>query len=70
MLFRSGLLDPGDEVVHRIPPYRHAWLQVARGSVLANGNLLEQGDGAAVSHEDQLVITGKDRAEVLVFELT
>lgn len=44
-------------------------LTTARGKVLVNGHTLEQGDGAAVSEEDQLVITGIEKAEVLLFDL-
>lgn len=63
------LLDKGEEVVHQILKNRHTWLQVVRGSVVANGQLLEQGDGAAVSDEEHLIVTGKDNAEVLLFDL-
>lgn len=65
----ASLLESGDEVTHHIPDNRHAWLQVARGSILASGQLLEQGDGAAVSDENQLVITGREMVEVLLFDL-
>jgi redox-sensitive bicupin YhaK (pirin superfamily) len=44
-------------------------LQVARGSVLLNGHLLEQGDGVAVTNEELLRIVGKETSEVLVFDL-
>ncbi len=64
-----ALLEPGKKVDHHIPENRHAWLQVAGGTVLANGHLLEHGDGAAVSGEDQLVITGKENGELLLFDL-
>ena len=63
------LLESNEEVIHQIPKNRCAWLQVARGSVLANGQLLEQGDGAAVSNEDRLIVSGKEKSEVLLFDL-
>jgi len=65
----AALLEHGEEIDHVVPAGRHAWLQVARGSVEINGHHLEQGDGAAVSDENQLIITGKEKAEVLLFEL-
>ena len=47
----AALLEPGEEVAHQLAPGRHAWAQVARGAVELNGQLLQQGDGAAVSGE-------------------
>ncbi|HKP71842.1 MAG TPA: pirin family protein [Pyrinomonadaceae bacterium] len=65
----AALLEPGQEVVHQLPAERHAWLQVARGAVELNGQTLNQGDGAAVSRESQLVIAGRESSEVLLFDL-
>ena len=65
-----SLLDKGQKVEHALAPGRHAWLQVARGSVQLNGSRLEQGDGANVSDEQKLAITGKqDGSEILLFDL-
>lgn len=63
------LLEADENVIYHIPENRHAWLQIARGSVLVNGHLLEQGDGAAVSSEDTVIISGQGRSEVLLFDL-
>jgi len=65
----AGLLENGEEIDHVVPAGRHAWLQVARGSIEINGHHLEQGDGAAVSDEKRLIVTGKEKAEVLLFDL-
>jgi redox-sensitive bicupin YhaK (pirin superfamily) len=65
----AAVLAPGDEVAHELAPGRHAWLQIARGSLELNGELLEAGDGAAVSDETRLVLTGRDEAELLLFDL-
>ncbi|MDD2273026.1 MAG: pirin family protein [Desulfuromonadaceae bacterium] len=59
----------GDEIAYTIPPGRHVWLQVARGKVLVNGQKLAEGDGAAISDEDQVVMTGEEDAEILLFDL-
>jgi len=65
-----ALLDKGQKVEHTLTPGRHAWLQVAKGSVELNGTRLEQGDGAAVSDEQNLTIVGaEDGAEILLFDL-
>jgi len=65
----AGLLSHGQAVTHSLEPGRHAWLQVARGEVVANGEPLRAGDGAAVSGERSLEIAGSGRAEVLLFDL-
>jgi redox-sensitive bicupin YhaK (pirin superfamily) len=48
---------------------RHAYVQVARGKVKLNGALLETGDGAAISAEKAVELTGVADAEVLLFDL-
>jgi quercetin 2,3-dioxygenase len=64
-----SLLAPGEQVEHQLGTGRHAWLQVAKGAVELNGQPLTQGDGAAVSDENKLVIRGKEDAEILLFDL-
>lgn len=66
----AALLESGAQVTHRLEPRRHAWIQVARGAVEVNGQLLEQSDGAAISEEATLTMTGKESAEVLLFDLS
>jgi len=65
----ATLLGPGESVKHQLKPERHAYVQVARGSVTLNGRPLEVGDGAAVSGEKALELIGVKDAEVLVFDL-
>jgi redox-sensitive bicupin YhaK (pirin superfamily) len=64
----ATLLDKGQRAELTLGS-RHAWVQVARGSASVNGQSLAQGDGAAVSGEERLVLEG-DGAELLVFDLT
>jgi redox-sensitive bicupin YhaK (pirin superfamily) len=63
------LLEPGQEVKYELGKGRYAWLQVAKGAVELNGKSLNQGDGAAVSDEQKLVVKGASDAEVLLFDL-
>jgi hypothetical protein len=56
-------------VRHELQPQRHAYVQVARGSVTLNGKSLEEGDGAAISAEKSLELKGVKDAEVLLFDL-
>ena len=65
----AALLEPGQEVVYELRAERHAWVQVARGTIELNGQELEQGDGAAVSAEERLTFVAREPAEVLLFDL-
>jgi redox-sensitive bicupin YhaK (pirin superfamily) len=47
---------------------RSAWVHVARGSVVVNGRVLQEGDAAAVNDE-VITLTNGERAEVLIFDL-
>ena len=65
----ASLLTKGDTVKHDLRPDRHAYVQVARGSVGLNGAKLDEGDGAAISEEKAVELTGVKDAEVLLFDL-
>jgi quercetin 2,3-dioxygenase len=65
----SGLFDQGESAELTLAEGRHAWVQVARGSVRLNGQELAAGDGAALSDVTKLELVGVERAEVLVFDL-
>ncbi|MBP2300631.1 pirin family protein [Azospirillum picis] len=65
----ATLLDDDESVTLPLRPGRHAWVQVARGHVTLNGQLLKAGDGAAVSNEEALTLDRGIGAEVLVFDL-
>jgi len=65
----TALLEPGESVRHALQPGRHAWLHVARGTVVANGMRLAEGDGAAISDEPAVDVKAIDRTEILLFDL-
>jgi quercetin 2,3-dioxygenase len=65
----ASLIEPGQKIVHKLEPNRHAWVQVARGAIEINGQTLDQSDGAAISNEGSLTITGRDASEILLFDL-
>ena len=65
----ATVLAPGEAVKHTLKPERHAYVQVARGSVTLNGKTLETGDGAAISAEKSVDMVGVMDAEVLLFDL-
>ncbi|HXU19633.1 MAG TPA: pirin family protein [Verrucomicrobiae bacterium] len=64
-----GRLNEGETAKHAIASGRHAWLQIARGSVELNGRELKAGDGAAVSGESELTVKAREASEVLAFDL-
>ncbi len=59
------------EIPYRLSPNRAAWVQVVRGEVALNGVLLHNGDAAALSGEEHLVLSGEDAesSEILLFDL-
>jgi len=65
----AAILDNGQTVTHALAPDRGAWLQVARGSVDANGTALSAGDGAAIENESSIVIAAGESSEILLFDL-
>jgi quercetin 2,3-dioxygenase len=65
----SAILSPGDETTYQLKPDRYAWLQVAQGTALLNGQLLNAGDGVALGKEKTLNLTTNDGAELLLFDL-
>lgn len=62
----SALLA-GESVAHSYAPQRYGWVQVTRGDVEVNGLKLSAGDGAAISDESAVTISGS--GEVLLFDL-
>jgi len=64
-----GKLNAGDETRYELKPGRSAWVQVATGKVALNGNELNAGDGASLSEEQSIDLTGKEPSQVLVFDL-
>jgi redox-sensitive bicupin YhaK (pirin superfamily) len=62
-------LDRGQRVEHALAPGRLAWLQVARGALLVNGERLASGDGAALEGERTVALEALEPAEALLFDL-
>ena len=64
-----GLLDGAERVTHALAPGRAGWLHVARGELVANGQRLGPGDGAAVVDEKSLVLEKGAGAELVLWDL-
>jgi redox-sensitive bicupin YhaK (pirin superfamily) len=65
----ATILDKDDSVRHVLRPGRHAYVHVAKGRARLNGTPLQEGDGAAISEEKYVELTGVNKAEVLLFDL-
>lgn len=66
---RAGLIDGDERIEQPLDPKRIAWVQVLRGSIEANGQRLDAGDGARIDSEPLLALANGRAAEVLVFDL-
>jgi redox-sensitive bicupin YhaK (pirin superfamily) len=62
-------LSAGDSIRYMMPMERHGWLQLLTGKVEVNGYSLDQGDGAAITLESEVVIVGGENAELMLFDL-
>jgi len=65
----AGRFEKSETASLALRPGRHAWVQVARGTVRVNGRDLAGGDGASLSDERFVNVEGVDAGEVLVFDL-
>ncbi|HBB32209.1 MAG TPA: quercetin 2,3-dioxygenase [Cyanobacteria bacterium UBA8803] len=65
----GAVLKKGDRISHNLKPQRHAWVQVAQGTITLNGLPLDPGDGTAISEETDIAITATEDAEILLFDL-
>lgn len=65
----SSLLDGGETLVHPLDAGRGAWLQLVRGRVTVNGEMLAAGDGAALAETRDVTIEGAEDSELLLFDL-
>lgn len=69
-VFLANLAD-GDAVAHAVPAGRRAWVQVTRGSVRVDDEVLLAGDGVAVADAAAVRIStaAGEAGEALVFDL-
>jgi hypothetical protein len=65
----AARLDARQALTHSMALKRHAWVQIARGTVTLNDQSLAEGDGAAASDERSLQIVATQNADVLLFDL-
>jgi len=65
----ASILEAGAEVELAIADSNKVFVQVVRGDISVNGQDATVGDGAQITNQDQLMITGQSEAEFLLFDM-
>jgi redox-sensitive bicupin YhaK (pirin superfamily) len=63
-------LAPGQKATHRLESGRHAWVHVAEGEVVVNGDTLRAGDAVGLSNEATIDLAGGSaKSQAIIFDL-
>jgi quercetin 2,3-dioxygenase len=65
----AGLFDGEETATLNVEPGRTLYVHVARGTVTANGTVLNSGDAVTLTDTEKLELNRGQQAEVLVFDL-
>lgn len=65
----ASILNDGDIIQHEIAPNHGVWVQMAKGSIISNGQVLNEGDGLAIYEETTIEIKGNGESEFLLFDM-
>lgn len=65
----ASVLEAGNELRHLFAGGHSGYLQIVSGSVTANGERLEAGDGAAIHEVESLAIVADSEAEAILFDM-
>ena len=65
----AGLLEAGVSVSRRLGNGRGTWIQLVDGAIDVNGVPMSRGDGVSIEGVETIVITARDRTELLLFDL-
>jgi quercetin 2,3-dioxygenase len=65
----AAKLDAGVEAIHMLAQGRKAWLQLVRGEIHIDGEILKAGDAAAITDQDKIAVRSTTAAEMLLFDL-
>ena len=65
----ASVIEVGRELSHSFAIGHSGYLQVVAGSVIANGESLDAGDGAAIHEVDELLLRATKDAEVILFDM-
>jgi redox-sensitive bicupin YhaK (pirin superfamily) len=64
-----GYLDKNHLIDYFFPANNKGWLQLIKGKITINGQLLAAGDGVSISDENKIKINCLEEAEFLLFDL-
>jgi redox-sensitive bicupin YhaK (pirin superfamily) len=65
----ASVLGAGNELLHEFPAGHSGYLQIVSGSVSANDETLEAGDGVAIRELDSLTVQATSGAEMILFDM-
>ena len=65
----ASVLDAGFELQHNFSEGHNGFLQIVSGSVAANGEKLDAGDGVAIHEVASLTVTAISDAEAILFDM-
>ena len=65
----AALIDGAERIVHPLAAGRLAYVHVARGKVIVNGQAVAAGDALKANGESVLALESGEQAEVLLFDL-
>jgi redox-sensitive bicupin YhaK (pirin superfamily) len=65
----AGLFDGSESATLNVDRGRTLYVHVARGTVTANGTVLNGGDAVTLTETEKLELQNGQQAEVLVFDL-
>ena len=65
----AGTFDADQSATTILPKGHQGWVQVARGSITVNGQILSEGDGLAITQAGRVDISDGRNAEILFFDL-
>ncbi|MDP1724667.1 MAG: pirin family protein [Alphaproteobacteria bacterium] len=62
-------LNADEKFTFLVEEGRMIWVQIVRGSVQLNQHILQQGDGIGIKNETSVNFQGKEKVEILIFDL-
>src|SRR5690606_7780378 len=65
----ASVLEQGFGLVHEMQDKRSAYVQVARGQISLNGDILLPGDAAKIDNVQKIALEALQDAELLLFDL-
>ncbi len=63
------LLEKGKSLTHELKPDRGVWVQVTKGELVLDGNVLKEGDSASAEKGTTLQFSSNKETEFLLFDL-